>query len=83
MKADSARAARKRPVNLTLNEDLVIQAKSMTDNLSGVVESLLEEFVERERRERLQKMKVVEATVAAWNKFNAESGSIADEYSSL
>jgi antitoxin CcdA len=83
MKAGFNAAARKRPVNLTLNEDLVSQAKSMTDNLSGVVESLLSEFVDRERKERLVKAKVVEATVAAWNRFNAKSGSIADEYSSL
>jgi antitoxin CcdA len=83
MKANFNTAARKRPVNLTLNEDLVSQAKLMTDNLSGVVESLLSEFVERERKERLVKTKVVEATVATWNKFNSKSGSIADEYSSL
>jgi antitoxin CcdA len=83
MKANFNTAARKRPVNLTLNEDLVSQAKLMTDNLSGVVESLLSEFVERERKERLMKTKVVEATVATWNKFNSKSGSIADEYSSL
>jgi antitoxin CcdA len=76
-------AARKRPVNLTLNEDLVSQAKAMTDNLSGVVESLLAEFVDRESRERIARAKVVEATVAAWNRFNSDSGSIADEYSSL
>lgn len=76
-------AARKRPVNLTLNEDLVSQAKMLTDNLSGVVESLLTEFVDRESRERMAKAKVVEATVAAWNRFNSDSGSIADEYSSL
>ncbi len=31
--------ARKRPVNLTLNEDLVTRARGLTDNLSGVVES--------------------------------------------
>jgi antitoxin CcdA len=83
VKASSKTAARKRPVNLTLDEDLVSQAKSMTDNLSGVVESLLSEFVERQKRERLMKAKVVEATTAAWNKFNGKSGSIADEYSSL
>jgi antitoxin CcdA len=83
MKSGFDAAARKRPVNLTLNEDLVSQAKSMTDNLSGVVESLLSEFVQRERRERMVKAKVVEATIAAWNRFNAKSGSIADEYSSL
>jgi antitoxin CcdA len=83
MKAGFNAAARKRPVNLTLNTDLVGHAKSMTDNLSAVVESLLSEFVERESRERLVKTKVVEATVAAWNRFNDKSGSIADEYSSL
>ena len=83
MKAGFNVTARKRPVNLTLNTDLVSHAKSMTDNLSAVVESLLSEFVERESRERLVKTKVVEATVAAWNRFNAKSGSIADEYSSL
>ncbi len=83
MKTTFNAAARKRPVNLTLNEDLVSHAKSMTDNLSGVVELLLSEFVERESRERLLKTKAVQATSAAWNKFNAKSGSIADEYSSL
>ena len=57
--------------------------KLMTDNLSSAVESLLSEFVERESRERLAKSKAVEATIAAWNRFNAKSGSIADEYSSL
>jgi hypothetical protein len=29
--------ARKRPVNLTLNEDLVVQVRGLTNNLSGVV----------------------------------------------
>jgi antitoxin CcdA len=83
MKTNMDTAARKRPVNLTLSEDLVSQAKSLTDNLSGVVESLLSDFVSRERRERLQKSKAVDAAVASWNKFNSKSGSIADEYSTL
>ena len=83
MKTGFNTAARKRPVNLTLNEDLVGQAKSMTDNLSGVVESLLAEFVERKGRERLEKAQIVDASVAAWNTFNVDYGSIADEYSSL
>jgi antitoxin CcdA len=83
MKANVETAARKRPVNLTLSEDLVNQAKSLTDNLSGVVESLLTDFVNRERRDRLQRSKAVEAAVASWNKFNSRSGSIADEYTTL
>jgi len=76
-------AARKRPVNLTLNEDLVDQAKAMTDNLSGVVESLLCGFVDQEHKARLTRSRTIAATVAAWNAFNEKCGSIADEYSSL
>jgi antitoxin CcdA len=76
-------SARKRPVNLTLNESLVSQAKSLTDNLSGVVESLLADFVSRTHHEKLQKTKAVEAAMSVWNQFNSDSGSIADEYSSL
>lgn len=75
--------ARKRPVNLTLNEDLVLQAKGMTDNLSGVVESLLSDFVAQEQKQRLVKAKTLETTIATWNEFNAKTGSFADEYSSL
>lgn len=83
MKPDSDAVARKRPVNLTLNEELVTQAKSLTDNLSGVVESLLTGYVAKARDERLAKSKVVESAVKMWNEFNSEAGSIADEYSSL
>jgi antitoxin CcdA len=76
-------AARKRPVNLTLNEDLVNQAKGLTDNLSQVVESLLSGYLARARDERLARSKAVESTVKLWNDFNSKSGSISDEYSSL
>ena len=77
------RDARKRAVNLTLDEKLVQEAKGMTDNLSGIVESLLSDFVAQERKQRLVKEKALEATIRMWNEFNAKSGSIADEYSSL
>ena len=75
--------ARKRPVNLTLNEDLVVQARVLTDNLSGVVESLLADYVERERQRRIAEARTIEATMAMWNDFNAKHGSFADEYSPL
>lgn len=75
--------ARKRPVNLTLNEDLVAQARDITDNLSGVVESLLADYVNYERQQRLAKAKTLEATIATWNDFNAKLGSFADEHSTL
>jgi len=83
MKARYDVDARKRPVNLTLNEDLVVQARELTDNLSGVVESLLAEFLEREQGKHVARMKAVEATVATWNDFNDRFGSFADEHSTL
>lgn len=75
--------ARKRAVNLTLNEDLVLQARDMAGNLSGVVESLLAEYVEQEGRRRLAKTKALEATVAIWNNFGEKRESFADEYSTI
>ena len=83
MKASYNVEARKRPVSLTLNEDLVVQVRGLTDNLSGVVESLLADYVEHERQQRIAKAQTLEATIAIWNDFNAKQGSFADEYSSL
>ncbi len=83
MKSVNSTSARKRPVNLTLSEDLVNQARSLTNNLSGVVESLLSDFVSRERREQMQKSKIAEAAVASWNGFNSRAGSFADEHTTL
>ena len=83
MKSGYNVAARKRPVNLTLNEDLVVQARGLTDNLSGIVESLLADFVEHERRKRVARVRTVESTIAIWHEFNAKQGSFADEYSTL
>ena len=83
MKATFDNEARKRPVNLPLNEDLVVQVRGLTDNLSGVVESLLADYLEHERQQRLAKAGTAEATVSMWNAFNARSGCFADEYSTL
>lgn len=75
--------ARKRPVNLTLNADLVDRVRELTDNLSGVVEKLLTGYLEQQRLESLSRHRISEATCAAWNTFNSEHGSIADEFSTL
>ena len=83
MKSTYDTEARKRPVNLTLNEDLIVQARVLTDNLSGVVESLLADYVERERQRRIAEARTIEASMAMWNDFNAKHGSFADEYSPL
>jgi len=75
--------ARKRAVNLTLNEDLLAHVREVTDNLSSVVETLLAEYLAKKRHERAAKVKVVESTVAMWNQFADENGSFADEHSTL
>lgn len=75
--------ARKRPVNLTLNEDLISQARALTDNLSNTVETLLADYVREERSERAEKVKALRSTIATWNDFNAKSGTFADEHSTL
>jgi antitoxin CcdA len=83
MERGSARSARKRPVNLTLSEDLVAEAKGVTDNLSGIVESLLGEFLSKERERRAGMAENARASATLWNDFADRNGSFADEYSTL
>jgi antitoxin CcdA len=83
MKPKRRNAARKRPVNLTLNENLVSQAKGMTTNLSGVVEQLLADYVAKQRNLRLEKAHKAGKAAQAWNAFNEKFGSFADDHSTL
>lgn len=83
MKSDYNLDARKRPVNLTVNADLLDQARAMTGNLSNTVETLLADFVRQEHSRQAQKIKAMQAALAAWNEFNAKRGSFADEHSTL
>lgn len=83
MKASPAKTQRKRPVNLTLSEDLVVEARGVTGNLSGVVESLLADFVSKERQRRSSIVEEGRATAALWNDFADRNGSFADAHSTL
>jgi antitoxin CcdA len=83
MKSMQSNQARKRAVNLTLNEELVSQAKGMTTNLSGVVEQLLTDYVMKQNSARQEKARRAEIAAQAWNSFNERSGSFADEHSTL
>lgn len=83
MKSMQSNQARKRPVNLTLNEELVAQAKGMTNNLSGVVEQLLTDYVMKQNSARQEKKHNADAAAQAWNTFNEQYGSFADEHSTL
>ncbi|MFZ4479256.1 MAG: type II toxin-antitoxin system CcdA family antitoxin [Rhodoferax sp.] len=73
----------KRPVNLTLNERLVAQAKAYTSNLSATVESLLAEFVSQQQQAQLSRQQVADACAEDWNAAHASLGSFADEHSTL
>lgn len=76
-------SARKRPVNLTLNEDLVARARSVTDNLSSVVEALLADFLAREKRKHADAIEGAKQTCTMWNRAYEKYGSPADEYTNL
>jgi len=75
--------APKRPVNLSLNEDLVAQARGVTNNLSEVVETLLADFVSKEKARRDAHAKALEEAVHTWNAFGEKHGSFADDHSTL
>lgn len=80
-----ARAAspRKRPVNLTIDETLVLQAKAYTNNLSATMESLLAEFVTKQQDAQRNRQRMADACAADWNAVHAAVGSFADEHSPL
>ena len=80
--AEKAKAV-KRPVNLSLNQDLVAEARSITDNLSEAVESLLADFVSRERARRAAQAQALKEAIVTWNTFAEKHGSFADEHSTL
>jgi post-segregation antitoxin (ccd killing protein) len=62
---------------------LVAEVKGITRNLSGVVESLLADFVSKERERRMGVVEEARATVALWNEFGERNGSFADDHSTL
>ena len=80
---DSGASARKRAVNLTINEALVTQAKVYTNNLSATVESLLAEFVIVQQNTQRNHQQAADACAADWNAVHASIGSFADEHSTL
>lgn len=72
-----------RPVNLSLSEALVAEVRGVTDNLSETVETLLTEFVSKERARRVSHAKAVQETIATGNAFAEKHGSFAEEHSTL
>jgi antitoxin CcdA len=79
----SVASGRKRPVNLTLSESLVAEAKTYTSNLSGTMESLLAEYVASQQEAQLSRQQMADACAADWNAVHEAVGSFADEHSTL
>ena len=75
--------ARKRPVNLSLNEVLVAQAKTYTSNLSATLEALLAEYVATQQQAQQSRQQAADTCAADWNAVHAVVGSFADEHSTL
>ena len=76
-------SSRKRPVNLTMNEALVAQAKAYTNNLSATMELLLTEFVVTQQKAQRDRQQAADTCAADWNAVHASIGSFADEHSTL
>ena len=52
-------------------------------NLSGLVESLLKDFVEHKGQQRLAEAQALVVTIATWNNFGDKVASFADEHMTL
>lgn len=77
------RSAARRAVNLSLNEDLLLQAKALTRNLSATVEELLAGYVQQEQVRRRSEDEKVDQVVSALNAFHDRHGFFSDEFSNL
>jgi antitoxin CcdA len=75
------RTAPKRAVNMSLNEDLVRQARGLTANLSETVEHLLANFIDSADA-RIAEQQIAAHLVASDN-FTRKYGSLADEFDEL
>ena len=71
----------KKPVNLSLNADLVSQARQLTPNLSETVERLLAEFVRAEQARLSDREARMEASLDYLIKQYEEHGGAGDEFS--
>ena len=79
----SITSSRKKPVNLSLNEALVAQARLHTDNLSATMERLLREFVASQQTAQISHQQAADRCVDAWNALHGSVGSYADEHVTL
>jgi antitoxin CcdA len=73
---NDAKTARRKPVNLTINQDLLVSARKYKLNLSKILEdSLLNELKTLRQNDWLEENK---AAISAYNKRIAEHGVFSD-----
>lgn len=76
-------ASYKRPVNLTLSENLIADIKGCTSNLSATAVQLLIAFVVEQMQARSLGQDQATQAVKGWNALHNAQGSFADEHSTL
>ena len=76
-------SGRKRPVNLTLSEDVGVSARQYSHNLSATVDALLKGFVQQQQRALHERQQQARACTNEWNGVTRAVGSFADEHSTL
>jgi antitoxin CcdA len=79
----STTPSRKRPVNLTLSENLIADLKGCTTNLSATAELLLTAYVVEQKQTRALRQDQATQAVKGWNALHDAQGSFADEHSTL
>ncbi|MGI4785033.1 MAG: type II toxin-antitoxin system CcdA family antitoxin [Janthinobacterium lividum] len=80
---DYDRNAPRSRVNMTLNEDVVRQAREITSNLSETVEQLLVGFIAAAADEKAERERAIDEHIRASNAFIAAYGCLSDEFQSL
>ena len=73
----------KKPVNLSLSEELVRESRQYCGNLSAKVEEMLQDYVVEQRQIRQQHRQQAQEAVTGWNVLHDAAGSYADEHSTL
>ena len=68
---------------MSLNDDLVRQARLYTRNLSGTLEDLLSNFVDHERGRRRDEDAVLDQVIDGFSLLHSEHGLLSDKFSSL
>ena len=62
------------PVNMSLGEDLVREAQTLTSDLSKTVEGLLTTYIAKEQSKRADEQRAIDAAITATNDFVEQFG---------